>query len=163
MGLFDKLGSKIVADKIKAEAKNAIDRYVETTAVQSVLPQTQDGDAAQMAVKADIRVLLKSAHVEYTEHMGKDKPNSLDLESEDKMLNLNTVVRALRPRLLANSEALTAEKFTVAFQGRIAGIGMKQLFMGVGATIDAITVDLVLECSVNAQWLNQPQIESAEK
>lgn len=157
MGFFDKLGGNLIADRIRGEALKAIDKYAETAFISSILPHcSEDGAAASMKIEGAIDLNIAEVTVEYTEHMGRDAEKTLTLPPTEKHIEVNTLFRAVRPRLIAGSETISAEGVTLNLNGRIAGIGMKQMMMGVGATVNAVSFRLALTGSASGKWLGQP-------
>ena len=72
MGILDKLGGNMIAEKIKESAINAIDRYVESAVINAILPHSQDGAEARIAICASLDVTIEQLAADYTEHLGKD-------------------------------------------------------------------------------------------
>lgn len=155
MGLFDKLGGGLIASAIKSEAMKAIDRYVESTVINSVLPQCTEGSDAKVQFAAELKVVLAEAVVEYTEIMGKSggKETSLTLPLTEKTLALASIIKAKKPSSMADSEKITAEDLDLSFSGKIAGLGFKQMMMGAGATINAVKFKVTVSGSATADWL----------
>lgn len=155
MGLFDKLGGGLIASAIKSEAMKAIDRYVESTVINSVLPQCTEGTDAKVQFAANLKVVLAEAVVEYTEIMGKSggKETSLTLPLTEKTLALASTVKAKKPSSMADSEKITADDLDLTFSGKIAGLGFKQMMMGAGATINAVKFKVTVSGSATADWL----------
>lgn len=155
MGLFDKLGGGLIASAIKSEAMKAIDRYVESAVINSVLPQCTEGSDAKVQFAANLKVVLAEAVVEYTEIMGKSggKETSLNLPLTEKMLALASIVKAKKPSSMADSEKITADDLDLTFSGKIAGLGFKQMMMGAGATINAVKFKVTVSGSATADWL----------
>ncbi len=159
MGIFDKLGGNLIADRIRSEAVKAIDRYVENSVINALLPHHgEDGHAVKLT--ASLTVKLDGVLVEYTEHMGKDCKKTLTIPAAEKQLALDSTVKAARPGVMAESSVISGEELELAFAGKISGIGFRQMMMGVGATIDAVTVRLTVSGTANGVWLGQETGES---
>lgn len=156
MGLFDKLGGSLIANAIKSEAMKAIDRYVESAVINSVLPQCTEGTDAKVQFTADLKIVLAEAVVEYTEIMGKSggKETSLTLPLTEKTLALASIVKAKKPSSMADSEKINADDLDLAFSGKIAGLGFKQMMMGAGATINAVKFKITVAGSAVADWID---------
>lgn len=152
MGLFDKLGGNLIADRIRGEALKVIDRYVESAVINAVLPH-QDGAEQKIRISAGLKTVLAETLVEYTEHMGKDTVKTLTIPLTEKELALDTVIAAKRPGVMAESAVIGAEDLKLDLSGRISGIGFRQMMMGVGATIDAVTFKVSVSGSASGTWL----------
>lgn len=155
MGLFDKLGGGLIASAIKSEAMKAIDRYVESAVINSVLPQCTEGTDAKVQFSADLKIVLAEALIEYTEIMGKNggKETSLNLPLTEKTLALSSVIKAKKPSSMAASEKISAEDLDLTFSGKIAGLAFKQMMMGAGATINAVKFKVTVSGSASADWI----------
>ena len=161
MGFFDKLGGNLIADRIRSEALKAVDKYAETAFINSILPHCgEDGVSASVQIAGSIDLSIAEMVIEYTEHMGRDAEKTLTLPPMEKHIAFDTLFRAVRPGLLADSETISAEGVTLNLNGRIAGIGMKQMMMSVGATVNAVSFRLALTGGATGKWLCQPAPET---
>ncbi len=151
MGIFDKLGGNLIADRIKAEAAKAIDKYVESSVINALLPDCEPGPDT-IRLTAGLIVKLDDVLVEYTEHMGKDAKKTLTIPAMEKTLALDRFLRAKRPTVLEESTEICGENLEFSFSGKISGIGFRQMMMGVGATIDSVTVRLAVSGTADGVW-----------
>ena len=156
MGLFDKLGGGLIASAIKSEAMKAIDRYVESAVINSVLPQCTEGTDAKVQFAADLKVMLVEALIEYTEIMGKNggRDTSLNLPLTEKSLVLASTLKAKKPSSMAASEKITANDLDLSFSGKIAGLGFTQMMMGAGARINSVKFKVTVSGTASADWLD---------
>lgn len=162
MGIFDKLGGNLIADRIRTEAQKAIDRYVESAVVNALLPHG-DGLDASARVGARLELVLAETEVTYTEHMGHHISKSLTLPATEKILELETVFPVRRPRDMAESEAVSVEDLDLHLAGKIGGLGFRQMMMGVGATIDSVSFRVRVTGAASLEWLSQPVPETEKK
>ncbi len=151
MGIFDKLGGNLIADRIRAEAVKAIDKYVESTVINTLLPHCEPGGNT-IRLTAGLTVALDEVLVEYTEHMGKDSKKTLTIPATEKHLDLDSLVKAGKPGVLEESEVIQGEDLAFSCSGKISGIGFRQMMMGVGATIDSVTFRLSVTGTANGVW-----------
>ncbi len=153
MGLLDKLGSGMIAEKIKEGAINAIDRYVESAVINALLPHRQDGAEARIAICASVDVVIEYLAADYTEHIGKDAEKSLSIPQTIKHLELDSVTPVKRPDSMAGSEVIKADELELCLSGNLSGIAFKQMTMGVGATINTIHFKVSVKGNAVGTWL----------
>lgn len=153
MGLLDKLGSGMIAEKIKEGAINAIDRYVESAVINALLPHRQDGAEARIAICASVDVVIEHLAADYTEHIGKDAEKSLSIPQTIKHLELDSVTPVKRPESMAGSEVIKADDLELCLSGNLSGIAFKQMTMGVGATINTIHFKVTVKGNAVGTWL----------
>lgn len=153
MGLLDKLGSGMIAEKIKEGAINAIDRYVESAVINALLPHRQDGAEARIAICASVDVVIEHLAADYTEHIGKDAEKSLSIPQTVKHLELDSVTPVKRPESMAGSEVIKADELELCLSGNLSGIAFKQMTMGVGATINTIHFKVTVKGNAVGTWL----------
>lgn len=153
MGLLDKLGSGMIAEKIKEGAINAIDRYVESAVINALLPHRQDGAEARIAICASVDVVIEHLAADYTEHIGKDAEKSLSIPQTIKHLELDSVTPVKRPDSMAGSEVIKADELELCLSGNLSGIAFKQMTMGVGATINTIHFKVTVKGNAVGTWL----------
>lgn len=153
MGLLDKLGSGMIAEKIKEGAINAIDRYVESAVINALLPHRQDGAEARIAICASVDVVIEHLAADYTEHIGKDAEKSLSIPQTIKHLELDSVTPVKRPESMAGSEVIKADELELCLSGNLSGIAFKQMTMGVGATINTIHFKVTVKGNAVGTWL----------
>lgn len=153
MGLLDKLGSGMIAEKIKEGAINAIDRYVESAVINALLPHRQDGAEARIAICASVDVVIEHLAADYTEHIGKDAEKSLSIPQTIKHLELDSVTPVKRPDSMAGSEVIKADELELCLSGNLSGIAFKQMTMGVGATINTIHFKVSVKGNAVGTWL----------
>ena len=153
MGLLDKLGSGMIAEKIKEGAINAIDRYVESAVINALLPHRQDGTEARIAICASVDVVIEYLAADYTEHLGKEANKSLSIPLTVKHLELDSVTAAKRPDSMAGSEVIKADDLELCLSGNLSGIAFKQMMMGVGATINTIHFKVSVKGNAVGTWL----------
>ena len=153
MGLLDKLGSGMIAEKIKEGAINAIDRYVESAVINALLPHRQDGAEARIAICASVDVVIEHLAADYTEHIGKDAEKSLSIPQTVKHLELDSVTPVKRPESMAGSEVIKADDLELCLSGNLSGIAFKQMTMGVGTTINTIHFKVTVKGNAVGTWL----------
>lgn len=153
MGLLNKLGSGMIAEKIKEGAINAIDRYVESAVINALLPHRQDGAEARIAICASVDVVIEHLAADYTEHIGKDAEKSLSIPQTVKHLELDSVTPVKRPESMAGSEVIKADELELCLSGNLSGIAFKQMTMGVGATINTIHFKVTVKGNAVGTWL----------
>lgn len=153
MGLLNKLGSGMIAEKIKEGAINAIDRYVESAVINALLPHRQDGAEARIAICASVDVVIEHLAADYTEHIGKDAEKSLSIPQTVKHLELDSVTPVKRPESMAGSEVIKADDLELCLSGNLSGIAFKQMTMGVGATINTIHFKVTVKGNAVGTWL----------
>ncbi|MBR1999341.1 MAG: hypothetical protein IJ992_02380 [Lentisphaeria bacterium] len=153
MGLLDKLGSGMIAEKIKEGAINAIDRYVESAVINALLPHRQDGAEARIAICASVDVVIEHLAADYTEHIGKNAEKSLSIPQTVKHLELDSVTPVKRPESMAGSEVIKADELELCLSGNLSGIAFKQMTMGVGATINTIHFKVTVKGNAVGTWL----------
>lgn len=153
MGLLDKLGSGMIAEKIKEGAINAIDRYVESAVINALLPHRQDGAEARIAICASVDVVIEHLAADYTEHIGKNAEKSLSIPQTIKHLELDSVTPVKRPDSMAGSEVIKADELELCLSGNLSGIAFKQMTMGVGATINTIHFKVTVKGNAVGTWL----------
>lgn len=153
MGILDKLGSGMIAEKIKEGAINAIDRYVESAVINALLPHRQDGAEARIAICASVDVVIEHLAADYTEHIGKDAEKSLSIPQTVKHLELDSVTPVKRPESMAGSEVIKADDLELCLSGNLSGIAFKQMTMGVGATINTIHFKVTVKGNAVGTWL----------
>ena len=153
MGLLNKLGSGMIAEKIKEGAINAIDRYVESAVINALLPHRQDGAEARIAICASVDVVIEHLAADYTEHIGKDAEKSLSIPQTIKHLELDSVTPVKRPESMAGSEVIKADDLELCLSGNLSGIAFKQMTMGVGATINTIHFKVTVKGNAVGTWL----------
>ncbi len=153
MGLLDKLGSGMIAEKIKEGAINAIDRYVESAVINALLPHRQDGAEARIAICASVDVVIEHLAADYTEHIGKDAEKSLSIPQTVKHLELDSVTPVKRPESMAGLEVIKADDLELCLSGNLSGIAFKQMTMGVGATINTIHFKVTVKGNAVGTWL----------
>ncbi len=153
MGILNKLGSGMIAEKIKEGAMNAIDRYVESAVINALLPHRQDGAEARIAICASVDVVIEYLAADYTEHMGKDAEKSLNIPQTVKHLELDSVTAVRRPDAMAGSEVIKADELELCLSGNLSGISFKQMMMGVGATINTIHFKVTVKGNAVGTWL----------
>ena len=153
MGLLNKLGSGMIAEKIKEGAINAIDRYVESAVINALLPHRQDGAEARIAICASVDVVIEHLAADYTEHIGKDAEKSLSIPQTIKHLELDSVTPVKRPESMAGSEVIKADELELCLSGNLSGIAFKQMTMGVGATINTIHFKVTVKGNAVGTWL----------
>ena len=153
MGLLDKLGSGMIAEKIKEGAINAIDRYVESAVINALLPHRQDGAEARIAICASVDVVIEHLAADYTEHIGKNAEKSLSIPQTIKHLELDSVTPVKRPESMAGSEVIKADDLELCLSGNLSGIAFKQMTMGVGATINTIHFKVTVKGNAVGTWL----------
>jgi len=153
MGFFNNL----IGERIKTEALKAIDKYAETAFINSVLPHcTDDGVKASMKLTGKLDLTIADMVVDFTEHMGKNTEKTLTIPLTEKHIDLDTLFRAVRPKMISGSETISTDGLTLTLNGKISGIGMKQMMMGVGATINSVSFRLTVVGSAAGTWLAQP-------
>lgn len=153
MGILDKLGGNMIAEKIKESAINAIDRYVESAVINAILPHSQDGTEARIAICASLDVTIEQLAADYTEHLGRDVEKSLVIPLTIKHLELDSVTPVKRPAAMAGSESIQAENMALDLSGKLSGIAFKQIMMGMGATINSIHFKVSVKGNAAGTWL----------
>lgn len=154
MGILDKLGSGMIAEKIKEGAVNAIDRYVESAVINAVLPHRQDGADMRVAICASVDVTIEYLAADYTEHIGKGTEKSLEIPLTIKHLELDSVTAVKRPASMAGSEVIKADDLELSLSGSLSGLAFKQMMMGVGATINTVHFKITVKGNAAGTWLN---------
>lgn len=154
MGILDKLGSGMIAEKIKEGAINAIDRYVESAVINAVLPHQQDGNEARIAICASLDVTIERLAADYTEHIGQDAEKNLEIPLTIKHLELDSVTAVKRPASMAGSEVIKADDLELSLSGSLSGLAFKQMMMGVGATINTVHFKITVKGNAAGTWLN---------
>ncbi len=161
--------SKILSMRICAEAEKAMDRYVESAFINALLPHADSsGVVAALHVTASVDVVFSETFVEYTEHeKSKDTPASLTVPPRSRHLDIDTIIPAMRPRMFSDSQQITAEDVRLTLESSLKNIGLREMFMGVGATLNNVNVRLTVSGGAVLQWIlpqedKTGQPESAE-
>lgn len=154
MGILDKLGSGMIAEKIKEGAVNAIDRYVESAVINALLPHRQDGADMRIAICASVDVTIEYLVADYTEHIGKGTEKSLEIPLSTKHLELDSVTAVKRPESMAGSDVIKADGLELCLSGNLSGLAFKQMMMGMGATINTIHFKVTVKGNAAGTWLN---------
>lgn len=166
MGIFDKLGGTLIANTIKSNVLKAIDSYIESSVINSLLPHAPEGGTKSLLnLAAELNVSIADCVIQYTQHMGKkDEAKTLQIPLTEKHLSLNSNIPVIRPGKMAASQTLTAANLNIVFTGSLGGIAYQEMMMGAGATIDSVTLKLTVSGNAGGTWIASAEAlpESAE-
>ncbi len=159
MNLFSKLGSNLIAERIKNEVQKILDEKVSSAVINSLFPVCDPAKASARAeITSHLSLEIKSLVITYTEHTGSDKDASIAIPSQTRVLDLACSVPVRRPKAMEKSHGIQADQVALDFSGTLRGFEFEQMMMGMGATIHAVQFHLLVSGTVSSVWiLSTPQ------